>query len=670
MIQWLQGRGHLCHLYTTSSSKPDWYEQPVECIHFPPGQLAASLEGKHYDLILGHQLIGGIELFQANPPSHGIYVYTSFDPLLVFSHSIQELVSLYLAYPRHLVNSPVTAVLAQSVAPSAEIHTLPSFGHYLAMAPFRQTHHRRPPPWRVGTIIAYPNPVKNLPLLRETFRELKRRYPAMETVIIHAGLGTMPEADRMIIDPPWVEKVQELASWDLFLHTSHFESFARAPMEAMAVGVPVVAANSLGISVYANAHNAIVLDAPSPAILANHAAALLEDPVRWQEIAQAGICTAQSYDWHHSGPLLENALWRLIRQQPPEPLEVDLVRYFYHCARFARMMDRSELVIYFCRYALAQCNTSQQVIQSLSLLALLPPRQHHPQWRALTEVASLPLGDDFFTRWLNPWCQLSSSQRRTTSLKNCFNLLLQELKEMAPVLPPHPAKENSQLYEAACQAYAARRLQQGEDLCYQLLTRNPWEQDGWHLWGILVMERNDFNRAEGMFTLVLSLGPVRATYLESLAWLYLRQKKWLEAKQMARQALDRDDHLVEARYALAIACHQCGDLLASLQAFQQAIQSRPNHMDAMFALAEDLCKVGHLVEASRLLVVVLQWNRRHLPALLLQSQLLIHGGQNKQATALLKAALATAEENLTRQPDDQALLQWIGRIRHEMGRLE
>ncbi|MBF0612863.1 MAG: glycosyltransferase [Magnetococcales bacterium] len=670
MMHWLQGRGHLCHLYTTSTSKPDWYEHPVEIIHFAPGQLAASLEGKQYDLILGHQLIGAIELHQANPPSHGIYVYTSFDPLLVFSYPVQVLVSLFRAYPRHLANSPVAAALVKAVAPAAEIHTLPGFGHYLAMAPFRQTQQRRPPPWRVGTIIAYPNPVKNLPLLQNTFRELKRRYPAMETVIIHAGLPTMPEADRMIYDPPWEEKLQELASWDLFLHTSHFESIPRAPLEAMAVGVPVVAANSLGISVYTTDQNAIVLDSPSPATLANYAAALLEDPVRWQQMAQAGFNTAQSFDWHHSGPLLENTLWRLIDQQPPEPVEGDLFHYFYHSACFARMMDRSELIIPFCHCALTHSTTSQQVIQSLSLLAHLPPQQHHPLWLALIEVATLPLGEDFFNRWLDAWLQLSPSQRQTTPLKGCFTLLVQALKGMVPALLPHQEEENARLYDAACQAYTARQSQHAEDLCYRLLTHNPCDQDGWHLWSVLAMEQNALTRAEGMFTLALSLGPVRATYLESLAWLYLRQEKWLEAKQTAEQALSSGQNLVEARYALAIACHQCGDLLASLQAFQQAMQSRPNHGEAMFALAKDLCKVGHLVEASTLLAVVLQLNRRHLPALLLQSQLLIHGGQKNQATPLLKLALATAEENLARQPRDTVLPQLLESIRHAMARSE
>ncbi|MBF0612545.1 MAG: glycosyltransferase, partial [Magnetococcales bacterium] len=663
MVHWLQSRGHLCHLYTTSTSKPDWYEHPIEVIHAPFGQLTAQLAGKNYDLIFGHQWIGGLHLSQSIPAANGIYVYTSFDPLLISSFSLQEIISLYRHFPRHLANSPVTAALAQSVAPKAEIHILPACGHYLAMAPFRQTKHRRPPPWRVGTIIAYPNPVKDVPLLQDTFRELKRRYPTMETVIIHALLPTVPEADRML-NPPWEEKLRELASWDLYLHTSYFESIPRAPLEAMAVGVPVVAANSLGIAVYANAHNAVVLDAPSPTTLADQAAALLEDPMRWQNLAEAGLRTAQNFDWQHTGPLLENTLWRLIHQQPPEPVLVDPFPYFYQAARLARMQKQFELMIPLCQYALAHCTTSGQVIQSLLLLA------HLPQGLALTLVMDLPLGETFFHRWLQPWLQLSSLQRQAIGLQECFTLLLQALKETAPALSAQQTEENNQLYEEACRAYTVRQLQQAEDLCYKLITQNPCDQDSWHLWGILVMEQDALSRGEAMFILALSLGQAHAPYLESLAWLYLRQEKWSEALQTAKQALDRGNNLVEARYALAIACHKSGDLKASLAAFWQAIQARPNHGEAMYSLAVDLCKAGHLVEASKLLAVVIQLNRHHLPALLLQGQLLIHGGQYQQATTLLKFALATAEANLTRQPNNPDLSQLLAGIRHELARSE
>lgn len=130
-------------------------------------------------------------------------------------------------------------------------------------------------------------PEKNLPLLLQTMRLLREKYPA--SVLLIAGDGI--ERDTMERDAADLgdavrflgyiadrQKLAEiLAGCDLFLHPNPKEPFGIAPLEAMASGLVLVAPNSGGVTEYANEHNAMLVE-PTPNAFGEAVISLLGDP--------------------------------------------------------------------------------------------------------------------------------------------------------------------------------------------------------------------------------------------------------------------------------------------------------------------------------------------------------------------------------------------------------
>jgi glycosyltransferase involved in cell wall biosynthesis len=80
-----------------------------------------------------------------------------------------------------------------------------------------------------------------------------------------------------------------LAAMDVFALPSHREGFPRTPMEASALGVPVVATNIRGCrSAVVDGETGLLVPLKDPAALAEALIALLGDPVRRRALGEAG----------------------------------------------------------------------------------------------------------------------------------------------------------------------------------------------------------------------------------------------------------------------------------------------------------------------------------------------------------------------------------------------
>ncbi|MBS1811433.1 MAG: glycosyltransferase [Acidobacteria bacterium] len=149
---------------------------------------------------------------------------------------------------------------------------------------------------------------KNLPLLLETLRCL-RRDECRDFRLIMAGAGPLENwlcQESMRFTTQCVHLQGQLnnptalaslyANCDAFLHPNPREPFGIAPLEAMAVGLPLIAPNAGGVLSYANSENAWLAEPHGEAFADAVRDVFSDDEVRWYRIARARR-TAERYEW-------------------------------------------------------------------------------------------------------------------------------------------------------------------------------------------------------------------------------------------------------------------------------------------------------------------------------------------------------------------------------------
>jgi len=151
-------------------------------------------------------------------------------------------------------------------------------------------------------------PEKNLDLLLDTMRILEHQHSCRFHLLI-AGDGPLRATLAHVCGRDVPGSVYFLghirsrealadtyANCDLLLHPNPREPFGIAPLEAMASGLPVIAPASGGITSYACAGNASLVE-PDAEAFAGAAIALREHPELADAHRRAGRATAKRFDW-------------------------------------------------------------------------------------------------------------------------------------------------------------------------------------------------------------------------------------------------------------------------------------------------------------------------------------------------------------------------------------
>lgn len=151
-------------------------------------------------------------------------------------------------------------------------------------------------------------PEKNLELLLGTLRELTSDAgPAFHLIVAGDGiLRSKLQGDWTREFPGRVHflghisdrlRLAELyANVDLFLHPNPREPFGIAPLEAMASGTPLVAANSGGVTEYANTQNAWLVE-PTATAFATACLEAVQEPQLRRERTATARRTAEAHSW-------------------------------------------------------------------------------------------------------------------------------------------------------------------------------------------------------------------------------------------------------------------------------------------------------------------------------------------------------------------------------------
>lgn len=149
---------------------------------------------------------------------------------------------------------------------------------------------------------------KNLPVL---LAMMDRLGPGHVLVLVGNGTPPAPRADLRVV--PFIAEPARLAgllsACDLFVHAGDQETFGLAPLEAMACGVPVVAARAGGLAETVDdaVGRAVAVDAP-PSLNPEPLAAAMAEAVRelfdngLQPLRSAARRRAEGYDWERILP--------------------------------------------------------------------------------------------------------------------------------------------------------------------------------------------------------------------------------------------------------------------------------------------------------------------------------------------------------------------------------
>ena len=171
---------------------------------------------------------------------------------------------------------------------------------------FFQPHDYRPRATTIAVVMQWLN-TKGVRYLVDAFTTLARRHADLRLV----ASGTLQPADvvrasfppdvrdRVDVHPTFDRRAHahQLAAADVFLHTSVYEAFSMAIVEAMAAGLPIVTTRSgVAIDYLEHGRDALIVPVGDAAAIVSAIEPLLDDRARREALGQAAQRQARSFD--------------------------------------------------------------------------------------------------------------------------------------------------------------------------------------------------------------------------------------------------------------------------------------------------------------------------------------------------------------------------------------
>lgn len=162
---------------------------------------------------------------------------------------------------------------------------------------------------------------KGLDVFADTIDQLNRRKLPHEVVVIGEGpaeawfRNRLPAA-KFIGFQTGKELAGALASADMLFNPSVTEAFGNVTLEAMACGIPVVAARATGSSsIVKHGKTGFLVEPGSITNFADRLQSYCENPVLRAEHGAAALAEAQQYEWDAINQVVAETYIRMIRQR-------------------------------------------------------------------------------------------------------------------------------------------------------------------------------------------------------------------------------------------------------------------------------------------------------------------------------------------------------------------
>lgn len=118
------------------------------------------------------------------------------------------------------------------------------------------------------------------------------------------------------------------------------------------------------------------------------------------------------------------------------------------------------------------------------------------------------------------------------------------------------------------------------------ITIRPDFADFYYWAGLNALGREEYTKAETIFSYILSAGRMDAATLYQLGRLYQMKGQWEESRSLLQEAVRMLPNFADAQYRLGLALKHAGEPEAARAHFEHATRTLPEHLDAWQALHE------------------------------------------------------------------------------------
>jgi glycosyltransferase involved in cell wall biosynthesis len=235
---------------------------------------------------------------------------------------------LYRARPkgRYFATNNTQGMHEQVIASAPALqHRMMQLSEGVDLSLFKPSEEPRPPgPVRLISVSRLSESHKDISTLIDAASLLRDRGIEFELTIVGDGedkaLLERRADDAGLIQTGtvrfigWAEDVPGLlATSDIFVNSTHFESFGRTNIEAAACGLPVVASRVIGcVESVSDGDNGVLVEPANPNALANTLQELIEQPEKRRRLGEAGVRFAAGFSMlAHTRRIVEIANQRL-----------------------------------------------------------------------------------------------------------------------------------------------------------------------------------------------------------------------------------------------------------------------------------------------------------------------------------------------------------------------
>jgi protein O-GlcNAc transferase len=158
----------------------------------------------------------------------------------------------------------------------------------------------------------------------------------------------------------------------------------------------------------------------------------------------------------------------------------------------------------------------------------------------------------------------------------------------------------SQAIQKVNELYQGGKFAEAEDLCRQILQRDPAVHGALYMMGAMLLRRGEVDGAADLLGRAVNLAPAIPVYQSAYGTALVSQRKFSEAAEAYRRALRDSPRLASAHRGLGRALMQMGELELAMQSLQKGLELGAPRAETLGDMATVHWRQGRMVQALEL----------------------------------------------------------------------